>query len=166
MTSRSWPRKSTQHRRLGAHGIASLAAAALVALLSSGCAETVTGLSVAYARGNLETIVPADYETTRLAAASTLEEMDISLVRDEVKPAKAVLVGRNAQNQRVKILVRPRTVEASKVAIRVGSFGKHAAAYEVWQRLNSQLGAAPTSASDIANLEPIPPADRATVSRH
>ena len=89
----------TPHRRLRASlwKSSSLLAVALAAVALSGCAETITGLSVAYARGNLETVVPVDFQATRLAAEQSLDNMDVHLTRNELKREKAVLAVGNTE---------------------------------------------------------------------
>ena len=115
----------------------------LVGILSTGCAETAVGLGVAYAKGNLEVIVPADSKTTIAAAEATLRELDVTLTQTEYGTHKTVLIGRNPENRRYKIKIEDRGEDATKVAIRLGVFGKKLVVHDVYERLAAKLPEAP-----------------------
>ncbi len=130
-------RRTPQRRRI--HDLFLLASLLLLSLSSIGCAETATGLGVAYAKGNIETLVASDYDATVSAAETTLEELDVILTEASYHGSKTVLIGRNPQAQRVKIMIKDRGEDSSKVAIRIGVFGKKLVAHEVLERLSRNL---------------------------
>lgn len=120
------------------------------ALMIGGCAETLTGLGVAYAKGNLEAVVAADSANTVAAVESTFADLEISVTRTVLGPAKTTLIGRNPQHQRVKVKVKDRGAEASKVCVRIGTFGKRMTSHDIFDHIQSKLSA-PEASTVVAS---------------
>ena len=88
---------TSKHRagRTGGYGFAVPVALLLVSMMTTGCVPATVGFSVAYVKGNLESVVPAGSEETIAAAEATLEELDVTLTYSKHGDLKTVLIGRN-----------------------------------------------------------------------
>ncbi len=124
-----------------------------LALASSGCAVTAasTGLGVAYAKGNLETVVAASPEEVTAAAQAALDDMGIHVVGTEYHKAKIKVVGRTTGGKKVKVKLRPAGGEATKLSIRVGVFGNQHMRHLIYAEVVEEL---PTVAK--AEADPLP----------
>lgn len=60
---------------------------------------------------------------------------------------KTVLIGRNPQHQRVKVNIKERGEKASKLAIRIGTFGKTLVANDIYLRITEKLADAEEEAA-------------------
>jgi hypothetical protein len=132
---------TSKHRagRTGGYGFAVPVALLLVSMMTTGCVPATVGFSVAYVKGNLESVVPAGSEETIAAAEATLEELDVTLTYSKHGDLKTVLIGRNPHNQRVKVNIKDRGENSSKLAIRIGTFGKSLVANDIYVRITEKL---------------------------
>jgi hypothetical protein len=123
----------------------------LTAGMSTGCvlmlASAGTGLGVAHAKGNLEVVVEGTPEDVAVAAEIALEALDIHLVSSAVGECFAEIHGLTEMNQKVKVKAEERGEGASKLSIRVETFGNQQLIHVIYGRILENLGIEQTMAA-------------------
>ena len=133
--------------------LASLLAVAALAVLASGCAVTAasTGLGVAYAKGNLESLVPAPSDEVLTATEAALDQLGIFRVATDFEGASAKVLGRTPEGKKVQVRIIPKGKNASKVAVRVGTFGNQRLRNEIFAGVYDQLAPSDGLAAEPAS---------------
>ena len=111
--------------------------------LSSGCmvlaAGAGAGAAVAYVRGDLDTTLDASFAKSVRAANETIAELKYAKVSDHQDALQATIVARTAADQKIELYLEKVTVGATKLKIRVGTFGEEALQNEILTRIKSHL---------------------------
>jgi hypothetical protein len=119
-----------------------IALAAIVLAGSSGCVVVAAGVgagAVAYARGDLETVVTADYEKVVKAAREAVEQLEFTRVSDHKDALKAELVSRTALDKKVVITLQSGGKKITNVKIRVGLIGDEQLSIAILDKIKSNL---------------------------
>jgi len=113
------------------------------ALSTCGCWVAVVGAgaagTVAYMKGDLEATAPADIDSVYAAAKKTLDELGVTLVKDSKDALTADITARDAQNRRITIKLSSVTDQATKLSIRIGTFGDEAASRRIYNSIRDSL---------------------------
>jgi len=123
----------------------SLVASALLAALAftSGCLAVVAGAgagaAVAYVRGDLDTTLDASFAKSVRAAEKTIADLKYAKVSDHQDALQATIVARTAADQKIELYLEKVTGDATKLKIRVGTFGEEALQNEILTRIKSHL---------------------------
>jgi hypothetical protein len=110
-------------------------------------ASAGTGLGVAHAKGNLEVVVEGTPEDVAVAAEIALEDLDMHLVSSAVGECFAEVHGLTEMNQKVKIKAEERGEGASRLSIRVETFGNQQLTHIIYGRILENLGIEQTMAA-------------------
>ncbi len=122
-----------------------LAVVALIAtvMLSSGCfavaAGAGAGAAVAYVRGDLDATLKADYDHSVRAVEKAVEQLKLAKVSEEKNALKAVIITRNAADVKIELHIERLADDATKLKIRVGTFGNDELQLEVLDRVKKNL---------------------------
>ena len=125
--------------------IALLAGGALVATLmfTSGCvavaAGAVAGAAVAYVRGDLDATLKAAYYKSVRAVEKAIDQLKLAKVSEEKNALKAVIIARNAADVKIEMHIERLADDATKLKIRVGTFGNDELQLEVLDRVKKNL---------------------------
>ena len=125
--------------------IALLAGAALIAtvMLSSGCfavaAGAGAGAAVAYVRGDLDATLKANYDKSVRAVEKAIDQLKLAKVSEEKNALKAVIITRNAADVKIEMHIERLADDATKLKIRVGTFGNDELQLEVLDRVKKNL---------------------------
>jgi len=120
---------------------------------TTGCvlmlASAGTGLGVAHAKGNLEVVVEGTPEEVALAAEEAFEELEVHVVESDVSGWCTEVIGLTEQNQKIKVKAEERGDAASKLSIRVETFGNQQLTHIVYGRILENLGYEQTAMADV-----------------
>jgi hypothetical protein len=109
---------------------------------STGCIMVAAGAgagAVAYVRGDLETVVSADYEKVVAAAREAVEQLEFNKVSDNKDALKAVLVARTALDKKVEITLQSGGKKITNVKIRVGLIGDQQLSIAILDKIKANL---------------------------
>lgn len=120
-----------------------LAIVGLTAPFFSGCVVVAAGAAgagaVAYVRGELESSVPHDLDTTYAAARNALADMKFSVIEDKKSMLDAEFVSRTALDKKVTIKLERITDAMTKIHIRVGLVGDQQLSLTILDKINAEL---------------------------
>ena len=125
--------------------IALLAGGALVATLmfTSGCVAVAAGAgagaAVAYVRGDLDATLKANYDKSVHAVEKAIDQLKLAKVSEEKNALKAVIITRNAADVKIEMHIERLADDATKLKIRVGTFGNDELQLEVLDRVKKNL---------------------------
>ena len=97
------------------------------------------GAAVAYVRGDLDTTLDASFAKSVRAANETIAELKYAKVSDHQDALQATIVARTAADQKIELYLEQVTDDATKLKIRVGTFGEEALQNEILSRIKSHL---------------------------
>jgi hypothetical protein len=102
-------------------------------------AAAVGAAGVVYVNGDLEGRLEAPPERVVEASQSTLEGMDIHIVSTASSGVDGRVVGRTALDKKVDIRVNRDGSAASKISIRVDTFGDEALSRSIFEAIEAKL---------------------------
>jgi hypothetical protein len=106
---------------------------------SCGCATGGPGSAVAYVRGDLDATLNVPFERAVRASDLAVEQLRFEKVSEKKDALQAVLVSRNAADKRVEIRIEKVDDDATKLKIRVGTFGDESIAVATYSQINANL---------------------------
>jgi len=122
-------------------------AAALLAIAAlpwlTGCVVVAAGAvgagAVAYVRGELESSVEADLDTTYLAAQRALARLEFAKIDQRKSGLDAQLVHRTALDKRIEVKLKKVTDRLTKIQIRVGVVGDQELSLTLLDKIRAEL---------------------------
>lgn len=106
----------------------------VVAAVGGGAAGTV-----AYIRGDLETVEEKDIDAVYKATEKALEELGLKVSKKTKDAMSAVIVARDAQDKKVTIKLNATAEETTKLSIRIGMFGSETKSRLICQKIHDNL---------------------------
>ena len=111
--------------------------------VTSGCVAVVAGAgagaAVAYVRGDLDTTLDASFAKSVRAVEKTIAQLKYAKISDHQDALQATLIARNAADQKIELYLEKLTDDATKLKIRVGTFGEEALQNEILAKIKSNL---------------------------
>lgn len=107
-----------------------------------GCLVAAVGAgagTVAYLRGDLETVQANDIDEVYAATKKALEQLELNVTSDAKDALSAEIVARDAQNKKITIKLRSTTENTTKISIRVGTFGSEAKSILIYDQIKKNL---------------------------
>jgi len=130
--------------------------------LVSGCLPLAvgagTGVAVAHAKGNLEVVVDGSPAELATAAEIAIDDLGMRVVSADLTEDGAEVIGETAGSKKIKIRARPQGDYASKLSIRIGTFGRRAMTHDLYAAILKQLKARQSSGGETVRLEEAPTA--------
>ncbi|MBI2511478.1 MAG: DUF3568 family protein [Opitutae bacterium] len=113
------------------------------ACFTSGCVALLAGAgagaTVAYVRGDLDTTLDSGLANSVHAAKKTLAALTYVRISEKEDALQAVLISRGASDQKIELHFAKLTDSATKLKIRVGTFGEESLQNEILVRLRANL---------------------------
>ena len=106
----------------------------VVAAVGAGAAGTV-----AYIRGDLETVESADIEAVYRAVVRAMDKLELSVIQKSKDAMSAEVIARDAQDKKIKIKLNATAEGTTKVSIRVGTFGSETKSRLIYDRIKKEL---------------------------
>jgi len=117
-----------------------------MAVLVQGCAVAWVGAglaagagTVAYLRGDLEAVESKDIDTVLEATEKAVEELELKVSKKTKDKMSAVIVARDAQDEKITIKLNATADESTKLSIRVGGFGDETKSRLIYQKIREKL---------------------------
>ena len=111
--------------------------------VTSGCVAVVAGAgagaAVAYVRGDLDTTLDASFAKSVRAVEKTIAQLKYAKISDHQDALQATLIARNAADQKIELYLEKLTDDATKLKIRVGTFGEETLQNEILAKIKSNL---------------------------
>jgi hypothetical protein len=125
-------------------GRAAVVTAALLVLSAmSGClavaAGAGAGATVAYVRGDLDTTLSANLELSDRAANSALTQLQFAKISESKDALQAIIIARNAADKKIELHLERLADDATKLKIRVGTFGDDALQATILEKVKANL---------------------------
>ncbi len=111
--------------------------------LVQGCVVAAVGLAaggtIAYVRGDLESVESAKLDVVYEAALKAMEKLDLAVTKKSKDALSAVIVGRDAQDKKVTITLKAVADGATRLNIRVGVFGSETKSRLIYKEIHENL---------------------------
>jgi hypothetical protein len=107
-------------------------------LLGSGAA--VGAGAVAYSHGELVSVEPAKFEPTWDGVQEAVRDLGLVVTDQHKEPDAASLDARTADNEEVTIHLSAKSVTATEIRIRVGTFGNEALSRVILEKIKRNIG--------------------------
>jgi len=119
-----------------------LAAVGMMPMLS-GCLLAAAGaagaVGVAYAKGDLTATLEANPQQVVDATNEAFEQMDIVQVGSNATAVDGQVTGRTAGDDRIVVNVKSEGASASRISIRVGTFGDETLSRQILDKIKANL---------------------------
>jgi len=122
-----------------------LVAGAMLAttLATSGCFALAlgagTGATVAYVRGDLDATLNGGFEKSVRAVNKAIEQLQFAKISESKDTLQATLIARNGADKKIEFYVAKLADDATKLKIRVGTFGDDALQVSILEKVKSNL---------------------------
>lgn len=111
--------------------------------LSSGCFALLVGAgagaTVAYVRGDLDVTLDASLAQSARAVKKAVAQLGYTAISDKEDALQANFISRNSADQKLEIYLEKATADATKLKIRIGTFGNEALQNEILSKIKSNL---------------------------
>jgi len=111
--------------------------------LSTGCiallAGAGAGATVAYVRGDLDVTLNATFKKSVHAASEALGDLQYAKISEKQDALQATLIYRTSTDQKIELYLEKLSDDATKLKIRVGTFGEESLQQEILTRVKSNL---------------------------
>ena len=97
------------------------------------------GGTVAYVKGDLQTVESADIDAVYKAALKAVDELELSITQKTKDAMSAKIVARDAQDKKITIKLGATVEGATKVSIRVGLFGNKRKSRLIYEQIKEYL---------------------------
>ena len=111
--------------------------------LNSGClavaAGAGAGATVAYVRGDLDTTLNAGYEKSVRAVNAAVNQLQFAKVSENKDALQAIIIARNAGDKKIELRLDKLADDATKLKIRVGTFGDDTLTQAILEKVKANL---------------------------
>jgi hypothetical protein len=94
---------------------------------------------VAYLRGDLETVESKNMDAVYAATKKAVDELGYKVTKDAKDALEAEIVARDAGDNKVTIILKKTAADATKVSIRVGTFGDETKSQLIYGKIRDNL---------------------------
>ncbi|MCJ7692344.1 MAG: DUF3568 domain-containing protein [Sedimentisphaerales bacterium] len=115
-------------------GVAVLAQGCVVAAVGAGAAGTV-----AYVRGDLETVETAGLETLYKASLVALDELELAVIQKAKDAMTAEIISRDVEDKKIRIKLNSTAEGMTKLSIRIGMFGDETKSRLIYEAIKKEL---------------------------
>ncbi len=95
--------------------------------------------TVAYIRGDMETVESADIEAVYKAVLRAMDKLELAIVQKSKDAMSAKVTARDAQDKKITVKLAATTEGMTKVSIRVGAFGSETKSRLIYDQMKKEL---------------------------
>ena len=113
-----------------------------MALAAGGCVVAAVGAgagTVAYIRGDLETVETKDIETVFEATEKAMGELGLNISKQTKDAMSAVIVARDSEDKKITIKLGATSEGTTKLSIRAGLFGDETKSRLIYEQIKKGL---------------------------
>ncbi len=112
-------------------------------MLLQGCVVAVVGIgaasTVAYIRGDLESMESENIDVVYEATLKALEELELRVTRKSKDALGAEIITYDAQDKKITIRLKSAAEKTTELSIRIGVFGSEAKSRLIYQKIQKNL---------------------------
>jgi hypothetical protein len=111
-------------------------------VLIGGCIVAAVGLgagTVAYVRGDLQTVESAGIDSVYEATLKALQELEIQPTSKSKDALAAEIIAYDAQDKKITIKLKSAAEGTTKLSIRIGVFGSETKSRLIYQKIHDNL---------------------------
>jgi hypothetical protein len=97
------------------------------------------GATVAYMRGDLDTTLNAGYERSVRAVNAAVTQLQFAKVNENKDALQATVIARTGADKKIELRVDKLADDATKLKIRVGTFGDDALTQAILEKIKANL---------------------------
>ena len=112
------------------------------AVFIQGCVVAAVGAgagTVAYVRGDLQTVESKSLDDVYEAAEKAIKELGLNVTKKTKDAISATIVARDAQDKKITIKLSASTKETTKLSIRIGVFGSETKSRRIYEEIKKNL---------------------------
>jgi len=113
------------------------------AVFVQGCVVAAVGAAaggtVAYIKGDLETVESKHIDAVYKATEKAMEELGLTVSRKTKDAMSAVIVARDSQDKKIKIKLSATAEGTTKLSIRAGTFGNETKSRLIYEQIKKNL---------------------------
>ncbi len=113
------------------------------AVLAQGCVVAAVGAgaagTVAYVRGDLETVETAGLETLYKASLEALDEPELAVIQKAKDAMTAEIISRDAEDKKIRIKLKSTAEGMTELSIRIGMFGDETKSRLIYEAIKKEL---------------------------
>jgi len=113
-----------------------------MAVFIQGCVVAAVGAgagTVAYVRGDLQTVESKSLDDVYEAAEKAIKELGLNVTKKAKDAMSATIVARDAQDKKITIKLSASTEETTKLSIRIGVFGSETKSRRIYEEIKKNL---------------------------
>ena len=113
-----------------------------MAVFIQGCVVAAVGVgagTVAYVRGDLQTVESKSLDDVYEAAEKAIKELGLNVTKKTKDAMSATIVARDAQDKKITIKLSASTEETTKLSIRIGVFGSETKSRRIYEEIKKNL---------------------------
>jgi len=113
-----------------------------MAVFIQGCVIAAVGAgagTVAYVRGDLQTIESKSLDYVYEAAEKAIKELGLNVTKKTKDAMSATIVARDAQDKKITIKLSASAEETTKLSIRIGVFGSETKSRRIYEEIKKNL---------------------------
>jgi hypothetical protein len=114
----------------------------MMTVVLQGCLVAAVGAgagTVAYMRGDLETVEAKEIDAVYAAAKKAVEQLELDVSSDTKDALSAEIVARDAQDKKITIKLKSTTEDTTQISIRVGIFGSETKSILIYEQIKKNL---------------------------
>jgi hypothetical protein len=112
-------------------------------VLLQGCVVAAVGIgaasTVAYVRGDLQTVESESIDAVYDATLKALQELELHPTRKSKDALGAEIIAYDAQDKKITIRLKSATEGSTKLSIRIGVFGSETKSRLIYQKIHDNL---------------------------
>lgn len=108
----------------------------------SGCIVAAVGAgvgTVAYVKGDLETVESKSLDVVYEAALKAMEELELRVISKPKDSLSAEINARDAQDKKITIKLKATSDETTELSIRIGIFGSESKSRLIYEKIKENL---------------------------
>jgi len=108
----------------------------------SGCIVAAVGAgvgTVAYVKGDLETVESKSLDVVYEAALKAVEELELQVISKTKDSLSAEINARDAQDKKITIKLNATSDESTELSIRIGTFGNETKSRLIYEKIQENL---------------------------
>jgi len=112
------------------------------AISISGCIVAAVGAgvgTVAYVKGDLETVESKSLDVVYEAALKAVEELELQVISKTKDSLSAEINTRDAQDKKITIKLNATSDESTELSIRIGTFGNETKSRLIYEKIQENL---------------------------
>jgi hypothetical protein len=113
------------------------------AVVSQGCIAVAVGVgaagTIAYVRGDLEAVESHSLDEVYEATLEAVKQLELRSVYKTKDALTAAITAYDAQDKKVKIILKKTADQTTKISIRIGTFGSETKSRLIYQAIQDNL---------------------------